>query len=265
MIRKLSEADREPLMALLRKDPAINLFMIGDIENFGFEQDFMELWGELDDADGQLKAVLLRFYGSYLPYADGPYDAAGFAELIRAGGKSEMISGSAQVVRALTEHLSFKTEKQLLFAELTEINEEIRTAAASPGIVKKATIHDVDAICSLTDQIEEFLSSRKDSRKSLLKTLDSGTGRTYFMEQDGKVIVTASTTAENSMSAMVIAVATHPDYRGKGLARNVVARLCADLLTEGRSLCLFYDNPKAGMIYKKLGFKDIGFWSMYYL
>lgn len=85
------------------------------------------------------------------------------------------------------------------------------------------------------------------------------------MEMDGKVIVTASTTAENSMSAMVVAVATHPDYRGKGLAKHVVARLCGDLLAEGRSLCLFYDNPNAGLIYKKLGFKDVGFWSMYYL
>jgi predicted GNAT family acetyltransferase len=40
--------------------------------------------------------------------------------------------------------------------------------------------------------------------------------------------------------------------------------LCLDVLAEGKTLCLFYDNPKAGSIYKRLGFKDIGFWSMNY-
>lgn len=78
MIRKLTEADRKPLMELICKEPALNLFIIGDVENFGFEQDFMELWGEVDSTNGQIKAVLLRFYRSYLPYAEGPFDVEGF-------------------------------------------------------------------------------------------------------------------------------------------------------------------------------------------
>lgn len=43
MIRKLNEADRVLLMTLLHKDLALHLFIIGDVENFGYEQDFMEL------------------------------------------------------------------------------------------------------------------------------------------------------------------------------------------------------------------------------
>ncbi|MNN97268.1 FR47-like protein [compost metagenome] len=64
---------------------------------------------------------------------------------------------------------------------------------------------------------------------------------------------------------MLVAVATHPDYRGQGLATRVVAKLCTDLLAEGKSLCLFYNNPQAGLIYKKLGFSDIGSWTMMYM
>ncbi|MBZ9687115.1 hypothetical protein G9F72_012350 [Clostridium estertheticum] len=29
------------------------------------------------------------------------------------------------------------------------------------------------------------------------------------------------------------------------------------------TLCLFYDNPSAGKIYKSLGFEEIGFWSLW--
>ena len=38
--------------------------------------------------------------------------------------------------------------------------------------------------------------------------------------------------------------------------------LPADLLNEQKTLCLFYDNPEAGAVYHKLGFKTIGKWKM---
>lgn len=306
MIRKLTEADREPLMALICKEPALNLFIIGDVENFGFEQDFMDLWGEFDTAERQIKAVLLRFYRSYLPYAEGPFDVEGFSEIMRKDKDISMISGRSDVVQAFTEVLQFREEKHMLFAEMkelkleiSEMEQEIRDTKqdigdtltlkmksieqnideslsakmkglehnsssylVAPDIIKKATVDDVEAICALTDIIEEFQFSPEGSRTNLRKKLESGTGRTYFIEREGQVIATASTSAENSMSAMIIAVATHPSFRGHGLASRVVAKMCADLLNEGKSLCLFYDNPQAGIIYKRLGFYDIGSWSM---
>ncbi|WNS44959.1 GNAT family N-acetyltransferase [Paenibacillus sp. MMS20-IR301] len=265
MIRKLNEADRAPLMTLLQQNPAINLYIIGDVENFGMEQPFMELWGETDEPGGPVKAVMMRYYGSYICYADGPFDVEGFAELLSAADNADMLSGSTEVVGQFSKIISFSTEKHMYFAELKSLNERIYAAASPPGEFQTAAPQDVEDICSLTDQIVEFSGSSADSRQSLHTTLETGTGRTYFMTKNGQTAVTASTAAENSMSAMVIAVATHPDYRGQGLATRVVARLCADVLAEGKSLCLFYNNPKAGLIYKKLGFSDIGTWSMLYL
>ena len=40
-------------------------------------------------------------------------------------------------------------------------------------------------------------------------------------------------------------------------------KLFKDVMDEGKLLCLFYDNPEAGRIYKRLGFTDIGMWTMY--
>lgn len=42
-----------------------------------------------------------------------------------------------------------------------------------------------------------------------------------------------------------------------------MTKLCHELLAEGKMLCLFYDNPEAGSIYKRLGFEDIGKWMMH--
>jgi predicted GNAT family acetyltransferase len=77
------------------------------------------------------------------------------------------------------------------------------------------------------------------------------------------MVSTASTTAENSLSAMVVGVATLLEYKKKGYATQCMVKLCQQLLQEGKELCLFYDNPAAGAIYKRIGFQDIGFWMMY--
>ena len=45
------------------------------------------------------------------------------------------------------------------------------------------------------------------------------------------------------------------------VAGACVQKICEELLSEGKGLCLFYDNPKAGSVYRKLGFKEIGQWS----
>ena len=61
---------------------------------------------------------------------------------------------------------------------------------------------------------------------------------------------------------MVVGVATREDYRKKGLVSKCMSKLCYDYLKEGKTLCLFYDNPEAGKIYKRLGFKEIEKWIM---
>ena len=45
MMRKLTKKDHEQVFAYLKEEAALNLFIIGDIEAFGYDTDFQELWG----------------------------------------------------------------------------------------------------------------------------------------------------------------------------------------------------------------------------
>ncbi len=60
MIRTLTQADHEQVISFLTKEPSMNLFIIGDIEAFGYDQDFQQLWGEFDES-GALQAVFYDF------------------------------------------------------------------------------------------------------------------------------------------------------------------------------------------------------------
>ncbi|WP_066073096.1 GNAT family N-acetyltransferase [Neobacillus soli] len=259
MIRKLADKDQHQVFAFLSEEPSINLFIIGDLEAFGYTSEFQEIWAEFDDLN-TIKAVLLRFHQSFIPYAKGEFDTEGFVSIMKRYNQPILLSGKSDIVEKFEnfEDLTLGKKQVTYFAEcLTD-----ECLIANDVEFKKATIEDVDQIIELRKSIEEF-HVRSDARKILVQAMESNTARTYYTAENGVITSCVSTTAENSLSAMIVGVCTRKEYRRQGLATSIMHKLFQDVLDEGKTLCLFYDNPAAGRIYKRLGFKDIGMWTMY--
>jgi predicted GNAT family acetyltransferase len=260
MIIKTDAAWHEKVMDYLSEEPALNLFIIGDIENFGYEADFQDIWADVDD-DGIIQGILLRYFGNYLPYAKGAIDAEAFSQIINKDTRYEMLSGKKEITEQFYPYVNFERTKETFFAELKD-SSQLNKETIRDGI-QAAGLADVDRLMALKSQIKEF-DIRETARQSLEQAITTKTGRTYFFQEGDYIVSCASTTAENSLSAMIVGVCSHPDKRNHGLASRCMNALCLDVLAEGKTLCLFYDNPKAGSIYKRLGFQDIGIWSMNY-
>lgn len=261
MIRRLVESDRENLMAFVSKKPAENLFIIGDVEAYGFDQDFQKLWGEFNER-GELKAVLLKWEGNYIPYAEGKYDVEGFANIMLNDPNMRELSGLKEIVEPLKQLIpkKMRRESTCYYAKCNQLT--ITKSDNELEYIQLMTYDDIEETIELLKSIPEFHSGNF-TVESKERALQDQTGRTYFVRINGKMVSTASTTAENKHSAMVVAVATLEDYKRRGYASDIMIKICKDLLAEGKELCLFYDNPDAGKIYKRLGFEDIGFWNMY--
>jgi len=259
MIRKLTSKDNEQLMEYLKEEKSLNLFIIGDVENFGYDSDFQEIWAEIDE-DEKIVSVLLRYQHFYIPYSKGDFDVTGFVDIINRDKEFDGMSGKKSVLEKFDKFMEFSKKKEQYFAELTD--DGLLDTDVELLEVRKAKVEDIDDIINLKQKIEEF-DITLSSIESYRQTIVTGTGRTYFIEKDGEVIASASTTAENSESAMIVGVCTHPQYRRKGYATKCMIALCKEVLSEGLGLCLFYDNPNAGRIYKQIGFRDIGKWKMY--
>ncbi len=84
-------------------------------------------------------------------------------------------------------------------------------------------------------------------------------------EDGGKIVSAALTNTETNSAAMVGGVFTPIPWRNRGYASAALTRLCAELLAQGKQPCLFYDDPAAGVIYRRLGFEDIGPWNLVFL
>jgi predicted GNAT family acetyltransferase len=70
---------------------------------------------------------------------------------------------------------------------------------------------------------------------------------------------------EGSDAGLIGGVYTMPAARNKGYAAACVSALAEDLRREGKLPVLFYENPAAGSLYRKLGFEECGRWGVIYL
>ena len=254
VIRKLRESDREELMEYLLGEPAYNLFIIGDVENYGFQRDFQELWGEFTSKG--LNAVLLRYYSYLIISSRGrDYDTSGFAKIV-GGLEFKMLSGKEEALRPLAGKLDLTDIRVQYLAELSTPDSLL---PVGPEDVEWLTVENYREVLELHRSIEEF-NIFEVNEEAFLRPVKDGTGRTCFIRKDGKPVSAASSTAETERMAMVVGVGTLKEYRRRGYASVCVSVLCRPLLCEGKAAYLFYDNPDAGRIYRQLGFREIGAW-----
>lgn len=255
MVRVLSDKDNEQLMSFLKKEKSINLFIIGDIENYGYKNDFQKIWGETDEC-GNFKGVLLKYYKNFVFYSVGECQFEEFADLIKKH-KYDVISGKKSSIEKIRKYFGNCSKKDKYFTELTKPISYLR----KENNVESINVDEIEDLFELRKTIEEF-SAAVLNADAIKKDLKTKSGRIYCIRKSGRIISSAATTSENSESAMIVTVCTLKEYRNSGYGTQCVEKLCNDLLSEGKTLCLFYDNPLAGKIYKKIGFKDIGKWTM---
>ncbi len=260
MLRRLTLADDRQVRGFLGTNPAANLLIIGDIENFGYGCEFQELWGD-HDSRGALRAVVLRYYDTYIVSAPGHYAAESVLRLLSERGDWQSIMGTESAMERLTSLLPHGRVSRHYLCQL-DAPPAAPSSELPPGFaLTRPGLCEVDAVLDL--ERRGFGKEPPASRRSGLEHELERDAKTVWAVAVGQSLVSmAETAAESSLSAMVIGVCTDPRYRRRGLATWCLYRLALDQLARGRTLCLFYDNPAAGRIYRRAGFRDVCRWTM---
>ena len=260
MIRKLTINDQEQVLKYLYKEPSINIFIIGDIEQFGFDVDFQDVYAEY--ADNKILGVLLRYKENVIYYSQEQHFNTDFLEIINTF-KYEFISAKGSIMELLKPHFKEMKEKPMYFCEANtfdpnlEVIEDDIIDVKTPDQARKLyyLLADIEEFESFkSEKVEKFITSKLQALKESV---------TYSIHQDDLCVCSVSTVADTTKAAMVVAVATHPAYRKRGYASKLMIKLLNEYINKRKkALCLFYDNPAAGKIYHRLGFKDIDKWVM---
>jgi GNAT superfamily N-acetyltransferase len=92
-------------------------------------------------------------------------------------------------------------------------------------------------------------------------------GRYFGIYEDGRLAAMIGERMGSASSREMSAICTHPDFTGRGYARQLTAWLTNETLARGVQpfLHVSHENPRAKLLYEQLGYRvrrDIGFWSL---
>jgi predicted GNAT family acetyltransferase len=258
-LRVLTKSNELELRAFLMRDPLYNLFMIGDLDVMGLDTEDLTFWGQLSP-DGKLIGVAMRYHVWWCFYSNTECDPRPFAQLIDDFADSQGINGHPDQVDPIIAKLERYGVRELHASYYCRLplNAALPTPAWS---TRRATVADADALGKLYATAGHMQRDADDVRRQLQEQ-----GRRIAVTEDaGRIVSAAATSIETSHAAMIGGVFTPESLRNRGYASAAMTHLCTRLLAEGIQPCLFYDNPAAGSIYRRLGFEDIGPWHLVFL
>lgn len=120
-------------------------------------------------------------------------------------------------------------------------------------IFKRLTVDDLPEVVNLYKTVFKGFATYQYMKEKL----DSGRGRALGGYYKGMLVTVAQTDYETSNSALIVGVATLPEFQKKGYGRTCLEILCKPLTEQEQSLYLQYDAPHAGKLYSDLGFEII--------
>ncbi|WP_373598547.1 GNAT family N-acetyltransferase [Paraclostridium bifermentans] len=255
MIEKLNESYISEIISYLQNQEGFNNILVGDIKRYGLENYFFNIWANIDNK-GNIRGVLIKYFDLLTIYSEDNYNIEDFIEHINKIPYSN-INGKVDTLKEIEQYISYNRKRIVNFCILKDCN--YLNEYDIDYNVKKIRVGKLNKILKLYEDIDEFETPTIQSIKNNLKS-----GRGYYIEKDRKIVSMAKSTSECDNYAMVVGVGTHPKFRKKGYATKCMIKLCHSLIKDKKIPCLFYDNEKAGKIYKKIGFKDVNQWVIYY-
>nr|WP_319521082.1 GNAT family N-acetyltransferase [uncultured Sphaerochaeta sp.] len=256
----LTNKDIPAIRAYIAEEKEMNLFIEGDIEQYGLETETVSIWAFGEDWD----CLLLRYYSNFIISSNkDQFDVQAVAYFLQ-DQEIQCISAKETILEQLAPYYPTLPFQGTYLCRLEkEHSKKIKTG--TEDIRKLDSSHSQD-IVDLYKLIEEFakpyIEHEEEKLAQTRENYENGC-EGYGIFKDDILVCTAYTTAKTSSGAMIIGVATHPAYRKRGYASMVMNHICEQGFKNGLSfLCLFYDNPAAGAIYHRIGFETIGRWAM---
>lgn len=257
MIRPLVESDRAATITLLRRAPAQNLYLLGNIAALGMVNAISHFWGDFAGQAGELRGAVNLYMTGWSIFGLSHADWSGLAAVIdRHPTAADRLQDNPGGVPSIVPYLQMYETVRASEEELMQLAGPDFVAADPPEScqVRRATWADFDALAAFYADAESMTRVAAAVERPLRD-------RRIWVAQCKRTITSAAlTNAETADHAMIGGVYTRPDARNQGLSRAVCSALCAELLGEGRQPFLYWDNPAAGAVYRRLGFRPIGIW-----
>jgi uncharacterized protein len=264
-VRPLSESDTPAFRAMCERLPMRTLTPRLNIEAHGFQGSMVRSWGAFNPAGDELTGLLLRCGNTSVAVDRDGGCAAAFARLIDSERNIAGVRGSHAIVEGiqglLRRYVSTDWENSYFLVLRTPpaVEPDVRALA------RRATATDVALLTELYSGAGAMYRSRSNVAAKLAETRVFVVEEPPLGKRPTRIASCALLNVEGSDAGLIGGVYTLPSARGKGYAAACTSLLAADLQRDGKMPCLFYENPTAGKVYRRLGFEDASRWAVLYL
>ena len=241
--------DKDELERFLRKNTALNIYQIGDLDDFYWNH---TSWYGLKENKSLNAAVLL-------------YKAPPFTVLLALATQNDIMH-YRKLLKSILEKLPDE-----LYAHLSPDLEQLFEQGyiiESRGKYQKMFLTDFSKLNNFDESgirnlnesnLREITAFYEESYpENSFDPRMIKTGMYFGMKEDDKLVCISGVHvySEQYKTAALGNITTHPDYRGKGYGQKVTAHLCRVLLTKVNSIGLNVgqDNIPAIKCYNNLGF-----------
>lgn len=242
MMVKKQASEYESLLPFLEEDISSCLYIYMDLINGEKENADMEVWAQ--EVGGKLELVLLRYYESFQVYSRSNDPKLYSVVEIMERHRPKMISGQQHIIKQL-ESMTGKAY-QAEYGYVYEINDKTRLRSCGEGIVTLASEVDAAEIAYLIG-IDQGLGghySREKLEQQIRSRICTGTGRSYVIRANEKIVAHTATYAETEKYAVVSGTIIHPDYRDRGYYPIISSYIVQQLNAEGKQSFTFAVEPR---------------------
>jgi ribosomal protein S18 acetylase RimI-like enzyme len=251
---------KEDVERFARRNLLLHIYALGDLDDFFWP---FTSWFALRE-NGDVRQLVLLYIGVSIPtilaYAEPPADSmrelmAALVPLLPARFYAHLSPGIAEILAG-----KYRVESQGAYYKMG-LTDRPRLARVDASEATRLSVAD-------TEKLQALYAASYPRTWFVPRMLETGY---YFGVRRGGALVSVSGVHVVSARYQVAAlgnIATHPDFRGQGLATVATARLCQELLHDGIEnigLNVNADNPSAVACYRKLGFERIADYGEYAL
>ncbi|MFD1736363.1 GNAT family N-acetyltransferase [Bacillus salitolerans] len=250
-IKQLNRSNHREVLRLFGEEIVNYYFLLDGLVSSNYEKTF-KVYGEYDE-DRLVSILVNNFDRNITYYSNQDRDIGIYSSLLRELNYSKL-SGPKVLMEKFIPFIKVKENTMSYLGVVKNIVIE-RKLPISIKVAK--TKEEIGMQYELLSSTTEFSSSLPKTKSIYIaneyKRLQESSDRTVYLEINNDMVSSCATIIEDKNSAIIIGVVSNPSYRNKGYGTEVLIGLFELLLEEGKLPYLFYNNPSARSVYKKIG------------
>ena len=153
MIQRLNNSHNRKVIEYLHKEKEVNIFLLSDIERFGYDSYFFSIYGGIDE-NGDIKGILLKCFEFIIFYAYDEFNVDEFAKFIN-DSECEEICGKSEVLEKLEPKINLKRYRKVNIFKL--VNTNLLPSYKEDNIkLRKIRFGNLNKVVRLYEEIDEF-------------------------------------------------------------------------------------------------------------